>query len=132
MKNAFAIGALLAGLVFVPAQASEFGLLLDKEIGRAQAFSGAASQGCQDRGGCVGPGYDRRVLPGVWDAAIGAGVHAPGCSGRRPGPDGRRLFTDEASLARSLRGAPKHPSPPSLSPLRVASRCGRTGPRGAG
>ena len=51
MKNAFAIGALLFGLVALPAQASEFGLLLDKEIGRAQSFGGnAGDQGLQ-RGG---------------------------------------------------------------------------------
>jgi hypothetical protein len=40
MKNAIAIGALLFGLIALPAQASEFGLLLDKEIGRAQSFGG--------------------------------------------------------------------------------------------
>jgi hypothetical protein len=45
MKNAIAIGALLLGLVALPAQASEFGLLLDKEIGRAQSFGGAATDG---------------------------------------------------------------------------------------
>ena len=41
MKKAFAIGVLLLGFAAVPAKASEFGLLLDKEIGRAEAFNGA-------------------------------------------------------------------------------------------
>jgi len=50
MKNAIAIGALLFGLVALPAQASEFGLLLDKEIGRAQAFGANSTDGLQKGG----------------------------------------------------------------------------------
>jgi len=41
MRRAYAIGAFLCAIAAVPAQASEFGLLLDKEIGRAQALSQA-------------------------------------------------------------------------------------------
>lgn len=47
MKNPIAIGALLLGLVALPVQASEFGLLLDKEIGRAQSFGGGTTDGLQ-------------------------------------------------------------------------------------
>jgi len=45
MKNALAIGMLLCGLgvAAVPARASEFGLLLDKEIGRSQNLGTAGS-----------------------------------------------------------------------------------------
>jgi hypothetical protein len=50
MKNAIAIGALLLGLVALPAQASEFGLLLDKEIGRAQSFGGGTTDGLRNGG----------------------------------------------------------------------------------
>jgi hypothetical protein len=62
MKNALAIGALLCGIVALPAQASEFGLLLDKEIGRAEAFGGAQNadglqQGPYDRSSPTGLGF---------------------------------------------------------------------------
>ena len=61
MKKAFAIGVLLLGFTAVPAKASEFGLLLDKEIGRAQAFNGASS------GGLIGGGssYDKSSPSGL-------------------------------------------------------------------
>ena len=55
MKKAFAIGVLLLGFAAVPAKASEFGLLLDKEIGRAEAFHGSGLQN----------GQLRRVSPDV-------------------------------------------------------------------
>ena len=58
MRKAIVIGALLSGIAFVPAQASEFGLLLDKEIGRAQAFSG-------NSGGLLLGNYDKASPTGV-------------------------------------------------------------------
>jgi len=54
MRKAIAIGVLLLGIASVPARASEFGLLLDKQIGRAEAFNAATSQG-----GLTPAGYDR-------------------------------------------------------------------------
>jgi len=59
MKKAFAIGVLLLGLAAVPAKASEFGLLLDKQIGRAQAFNGGGSEGL------VTGSYDKSSPSGV-------------------------------------------------------------------
>ena len=53
MRKAIAIGVLLLGIASVPARASEFGLLLDKQIGRAEAFNAATSQG-----GLTPAGYD--------------------------------------------------------------------------
>jgi hypothetical protein len=51
MRRAFAIGAILCAFAAVPAQATEFGLLLDKEIGRAQAlFPGQPGQGLPQGG----------------------------------------------------------------------------------
>ena len=58
MKKAFAIGVLLLGLAAVPAKASEFGLLLDKEIGRAESFNGSG-QG---------------LLPGNYDKSSPSGL----------------------------------------------------------
>ena len=57
MKRAFAIGALLLGMATVPAQASEFGLLLDKEIGRAESLNA----------------YGQGLNPGSYDAASPTG-----------------------------------------------------------
>jgi hypothetical protein len=57
MKRAFAIGVLLLGLATVPAQASEFGLLLDKEIGRAESLNA----------------YGQGLNPGPYDAASPTG-----------------------------------------------------------
>ncbi len=60
MRNAFAIGVLLCGMAFVPAQASEFGLLLDKEIGRAETFNGtdpALRMGNYDAASPTGVGF---------------------------------------------------------------------------
>lgn len=58
MKKAFAIGVLLLGFTAVPAKASEFGLLLDKEIGRAQAFNGAGlPNGNYDKSSPSGLGF---------------------------------------------------------------------------
>jgi hypothetical protein len=58
MKKAFAIGLLLLGFAAVPAKASEFGLLLDKEIGRAEALNGSGGSG---------------LLPGNYDASSPTG-----------------------------------------------------------
>jgi hypothetical protein len=58
MKKAFAIWVLLCGIVLTPARASEFGLLLDKEIGRAQAFNGSGS-------GLAAGGYDKSSPSGL-------------------------------------------------------------------
>lgn len=60
MRNAFAIGVFLCGMAFVPAQASEFGLLLDKEIGRAETFNGtdpALRMGNYDAASPTGVGF---------------------------------------------------------------------------
>ncbi len=43
MKKAITTAVVLFGLSFVPAHASEFGLLLDKEIGKAQTLGSAGS-----------------------------------------------------------------------------------------
>jgi len=59
MKKAIAIGVLLLGFAVAPAQAAEFGLLLDKEIGRAQSFSGSPGlpAGAYDRSSPSGLGF---------------------------------------------------------------------------
>ena len=58
MKKAFAIGVLLLGFAAVPAKASEFGLLLDKEIGRAEAFNGSGmANGNYDKSSPSGLGF---------------------------------------------------------------------------
>jgi hypothetical protein len=58
MKRAFAIGVLLCGLAVVPARASEFGLLLDKEIGRAEALGGSGPlAGSYDKASPTGLGF---------------------------------------------------------------------------
>ena len=58
MKKAFAFGVLLLGFTAVPAKASEFGLLLDKEIGRAQAFNGSGlPNGSYDKSSPSGLGF---------------------------------------------------------------------------
>ena len=59
MKKAFAIGALLSGIRCRAAQASEFGLLLDKEIGRAKpSRTGSGLQnGSYDKSSPTGVGF---------------------------------------------------------------------------
>jgi hypothetical protein len=61
MKKAFATGVLLFGIVALPVKASEFGLLLDKEIGRAEALSAAGAAGS----GLPQGGYDRSSPTGL-------------------------------------------------------------------
>ena len=58
MKNAMFTGALLLALGSMPVMASEFGILLDKQIGRAEALATAGS-------GLSAGGYDRVSPSGV-------------------------------------------------------------------
>lgn len=58
MKKALGMGALLASLTAIPAQATEFGLLLDKEVGRSATLGAAGS-------GLPAGGYDR-ASPSGW------------------------------------------------------------------
>jgi hypothetical protein len=50
MKKALAVGVVLLGLLAVPAKATEFGILLDKAIGRAEALGGSGSPALPDGG----------------------------------------------------------------------------------
>jgi hypothetical protein len=43
MKKALAVGVMLLGFAMVPARATEFGILLDKSIGRAQTLDGGSA-----------------------------------------------------------------------------------------
>ncbi|MDR3672848.1 MAG: hypothetical protein P4L36_18530 [Holophaga sp.] len=61
MMKAFATGVLLFGIAALPVKATEFGLLLDKEIGRAEALSAAGAAGS----GLPMGGYDRSSPSGL-------------------------------------------------------------------
>lgn len=50
MKKALAVGIVLLGFAVVPARATEFGILLDKAIGRAEALNGSNAAGLPNGG----------------------------------------------------------------------------------
>ena len=58
MKKAIGLGAFTLAMVALPVQASEFGLLLDKEVGRSETLGAAGS-------GLPAGGYDR-ASPSGW------------------------------------------------------------------
>jgi hypothetical protein len=60
MKKALAVGVVLLGFAMVPARATEFGILLDKSIGRAQSLgtgSAAMPAGGYDQSSPTGIGF---------------------------------------------------------------------------